>query len=373
MKVGFGVTVSAYGMQENKLDGIGHYTQEIFRNLNRKLDARVPIIFGSNGANLFEDISVYRLGNYKYQALKSAVTPLAFSGSESLSKLIDIFHATDHYTPRFRGVPVVATLMDAIPLSHPQWARSRGRKLKNWLWRKSGHWADHVITISEYSRQQISHYFHIPESRITVTPLGVDERYFERIDAATSSLVAKKHELPENFFLVIGTLQPRKNVERIVLAHKALPDSIRAQYPLIIVGHQGWGCEALVAELQGCSPKGPVQWLRNVNDFDKRVMLQRATALVFPSLLEGFGLPVLEAFASQTPVVTSNTSSLHEVAADAAWQVNPLDVKAIAEAMVTLAREQTVASELVVKGLSRARLFTWASCADKTLDAYKKL
>jgi alpha-1,3-rhamnosyl/mannosyltransferase len=102
-------------------------------------------------------------------------------------------------------------------------------------------------------------------------------------------------------------------------------------------------------------------------------MLQRATALVFPSLLEGFGLPVLEAFASQTPVVTSNTSSLHEVAADAAWQVNPLDVNANAEAMVTLAREQTVVSELVVKGLSRARLFTWASCADKTLDAYKKL
>jgi alpha-1,3-rhamnosyl/mannosyltransferase len=373
MKVGFGVTVCAHGVQEKRLDGIGHYTQEIFRNLNGKLDARVPVIFGSWGANLFEEIPVCRLGDYKPQALRSALTPLAFSGSKRLSKLVDIFHATDHYTPRFRGVPVVATLMDAIPLSHPQWARSRGRKLKNWLWCKSGHWADHVITISEYSRQQVSFHFNIPESRITVTPLGVDERYFERIDAVTSSLVAQRYGLPENFFLVIGTLQPRKNVERIVLAHKALPDVIREQCPLIIVGHQGWGCEDLVAELRASTARSPVRWLRNVNDFDKRVMLQRATALVFTSLLEGFGLPVLEGFASQTPVITSNSSSLPEVAADAAWQVNPLDVNAISEAMVTLAREQAVARGLVRKGLSRARLFTWSSCADKTLDAYKNL
>lgn len=373
MRVGLGVTVCAHGVQEKKLDGIGHYTQEIFRNLEGKLDARVPVIFGSCGADLFEEIPVCRLGDYKLEVIKSALTPLAFSGSERLSKHVDIFHATDHHTPRLRGVPVVATLMDAIPLSHPQWARSRGRKLKNWLWRKSGHWADHVITISEYSRQQVSLHFNIPENRITVTPLGVDERYFERIDAGASNLVAQRHNLPENFFLVIGTLQPRKNVERIVLAHKALPEAIRAQCPLIIVGHQGWGCEDLVAELKACTARGPVRWLRNVNDFDKRAMLQRATALVFPSLLEGFGLPILEGFASQTPVITSNSSSLPEVAADAAWLVNPLDVKALTEAMVTLAQEQSVVSDLVARGLTRARLFTWASCANKTLDAYKKL
>jgi alpha-1,3-rhamnosyl/mannosyltransferase len=371
MKVGFGVTVCAYGLQLKKLDGIGHYTQEIFRNLNGKLDAQVPVIFGLNGANLFEDISVCRISSYKYQAVKSAVTPFAFSGAGKLSKLVDIFHATDHYTPRFRGVPVVATLMDAIPLSHPQWASQCGRQIKNWFWRKSGHWADHVITISEYSRQQIAHHFNISENRISVTHLGVNDNYFERIDAATSNLVAKKHDLPENFFLFIGTLQPRKNVERIVLAHKALPSSIRNQYPLIIVGHRGWGCEALVAELKNSRARDPVQWLRNVNDFDKRVMLQRATALVFPSLLEGFGLPVLEGFASQTPVITSNGSSLPEVAADAAWLVNPIDVNSIADAMATLAREQSVVRELVQKGVSRARLFTWASCAEKTFEAYK--
>jgi len=371
MKVGFGVTVCAYGLQLKKLDGIGHYTQEIFRNLNGKLDAQVPVIFGLNGANLFEDISVCRISSYKYQAVKSAVTPFAFSGAGKLSKLVDIFHATDHYTPRFRGVPVVATLMDAIPLSHPQWASQCGRQIKNWFWRKSGHWADHVITISEYSRQQIAHHFNISENRISVTHLGVNDSYFERIDAATSNLVAKKHDLPENFFLFIGTLQPRKNVERIVLAHKALPSSIRNQYPLIIVGHRGWGCEALVAELKNSRARDPVQWLRNVNDFDKRVMLQRATALVFPSLLEGFGLPVLEGFASQTPVITSNGSSLPEVAADAAWLVNPIDVNSIADAMATLAREQSVVRELVQKGVSRARLFTWASCAEKTFEAYK--
>lgn len=371
MRVGFGVTVCAYGMQINQLDGIGHYTQEIYRSLKGKLEAQYPVIFGPNGDNQFEDEQVRRLGTYKYQAVKSAMLPLAFSGAAELSKHIDIFHATDHYTPRLRGIPVVATLMDAIPLSHPQWASQRTRKLKNWIWRRSGQWADHVITISEYSRQQISHYFNIPESRISVTQLGVDARYFERIDANTVNLVVQKFNLPESFFLFIGTLQPRKNVERIVLAHKALPDSIRKQHPLIVVGRQGWGCDGLVHELTSHSTTGAVRWLRNVNDLEKRVMLQYATALVFPSLLEGFGLPVLEGFASQTPVITSNSSSLSEVAADAAWKVNPTDVNAITEALATLAREQAVSQELVAKGLSRARLYTWESCANKTLQAYE--
>jgi alpha-1,3-rhamnosyl/mannosyltransferase len=262
--------------------------------------------------------------------------------------------------------------MDAIPLSHPQWVGGNFRKQKNWLWRKSAHWADHIITLSEFSKTEISNHFKISESHISVTPLGVDERYFERLKGEDVDSVVARHNLPDNFFLFVGTFQPRKNLERLISAHEALPSKIREVFPLILVGHSGWGCADLLARLGNYFENGgAVRWLKNVNDLEKRVMMQRATALVFPSLLEGFGLPVLEGFASQTPVICSNTSSLPEVAADAAWLVNPLSQNELTEAMLTLAQTPQVAHEWVAKGLIRARNMSWENCVNKTFQVYE--
>ena len=168
--------------------------------------------------------------------------------------------------------------------------------------------------------------------------------------------------------------QPRKNLERLISAHEALPSKIRQEFPLILVGRSGWGCDNLLARLGNYTAEGgSVRWLQNVDDLEKRVMMQRATALVFPSLLEGFGLPVLEGFASQTPVICSNTSSLPEVAADAAWLVDPLSQNALTEAMLTLAQAPQVADEWVAKGLIRARKMSWDACAAKTFKVYERV
>ncbi len=367
-----GATVWAKGVQSGHLDGIGHYTQELFRRI-RILETDqplLPVVFGEAGSDLVDGLHVKRLPRYSVCALTSAISGTGFAGTRKLRNSIDLFHATDHLTPKLSSIPVVATLMDAIPLSHPQWASQRARILKNWLWRKSGHWADHVITISEFSKAEISRHFAIPENRISVTPLGVDKRYFERIAFAESERCARAMNLPERFFLFVGTFQPRKNIDRIIDAHEFLPPNLRKSFPLVIVGHSGWGSEALVSRLDACGHGGEVRWLQRVDDLAKRVLMQRATALVFPSLLEGFGLPVLEGFASQTPVITSKTSSLPEVAGDAAWLVDPLDVGAIAEAMATLAREEAVRGDFIEKGLDRARSFTWDACARRTEEVY---
>ncbi|WP_090138261.1 glycosyltransferase family 1 protein [Limnohabitans sp. DM1] len=373
MKVGFGTTVWGRGLANHQLDGIGYYTQEVFRRLDLDHVQLRPVVFGNAGAEQIDGHQTIRLGRYSISAALAAVTDVPFAGSSLLAKHVDIFHATDHYTPKLKGVPVVATLMDAIPLSHPQWVSSRLRGLKNWLWRTSGHWADQVITISDFSRTEVAKHFRIPESRITVTPLGVDDRYFERLSGDAAEAVLGKYGVPDRFFVFVGTLQPRKNVERIVQAHEALPAALRAQCPLLIVGRNGWGCDDLVAKLNACTADGPVRWLQSVNDFEKRVLMQRSTALVFPSLFEGFGLPVLEGFASQTPVITSNSTSLPEVAADAAWMLDPLDVHAMADAMATLATDQALARDFAAKGLARARAFTWDACAAQTLKVYERV
>jgi glycosyltransferase involved in cell wall biosynthesis len=375
MRVGLGTTRWAVGIQSGHLDGIGHYTREMFAHL---LDSPsgidlVPMVFGNAGSQVVDNIAVMRLPRYSTSAIWSASSGTGFPGVRSLQNNIDLFHATDHLTPKLTGVPVVATLMDAIPLSHPHWASQHARVLKNWLWKKTGHWADHVVTISEYSKNEISRWFDIAEQNISVTPLGVDARYFERVTDTDAVRYTSNMQLPESFFLFVGTLQPRKNVERIIDAHEQLPPQLRKSFPLLIVGQNGWGSEALVARIKAYGNNGTVRWLQHVDDLAKRLLMQRATALVFPSLLEGFGLPVLEGFASQTPVITSNTSSLPEVSGNAAWMVDPYDVSAITEAMTILAREEDVRRDFIAKGLERARTFTWEACARETEAVYARV
>lgn len=375
MRVGIGSTVWSRGVASDRLDGIGHYTKDLYKHMRSSAEVAqlLPFVFGLSGSCEIDGVGLTRLPSYKAAALWSSVTGNSFPSVGQLKGLIDIFHATDHFTPRFDHIPVVATLMDAIPLSHPQWASQGGRALKNWIWRKSGNWADRVITISEFSRGEIAHHFGIPETRISITSLGVDERYFLRLPSETIQNTARTFSLPGRYFLFVGTLQPRKNVERLLDAHERLPPEVRKDFPLVIVGHNGWGVNRLIDRLRAQDPHGPVRWLQNVDDLTKRQLMQGATALVFPSLLEGFGLPVLEGFASETPVITSNTTSLPEVAGDAAWQVDPMSVAGIAEAMVTLAREENMRLDLVARGRDRARLFTWARCAEETVAVYRRV
>jgi alpha-1,3-rhamnosyl/mannosyltransferase len=414
MKLGLGVTVLARGLRSGHLDGIGHYTQEMFDHIaqsTQNIEIK-PVAFGDAGVEELGTLTIKRLPRYSVSSVCSALSGLNFLNTKAWQREIDIFHATDHCTPRLSQVPVVATLMDAIPLSHPQWVNKRGRQAKNWLWRQTGQWADHVITISEFSKKEISHHFKIDEQKISVIPLGVDGRYFERLSQEVIDRQSAALGLPERFFLFIGTLQPRKNIDRMIVAHEALPLALRQAFPLIIVGRNGWGSQELVNRLNAYGSHGLVgssrspdsdgfgrsrslddsgrssgssvsisssgstnlvRWLQNVDDFSKRVMLQKATALVFPSLIEGFGLPVLEGFASQTPVITSNCSSLPEVAGDAAWLVDPYNVAEMTEAMATLARDESVGQGFVTKGLARARTFTWQTCAQKTIKVYEQV
>lgn len=352
-------------------DGIDHYTQELYARL--PVRDRLPVAFGAVAHSTLSRVELTRWPDYRWAGMSSALTGLPFLVGDDLSGRADLFHAPDHFIPKLRDVPVVATLHDAVPVSHPHWTSSGMRRLKNWLWLRSSQWAQHIITISEFSRGEIAHHFRIEEDKISVTPLGVDERYFERLCGEEAEQAVAGLSLPERFFMFVGTFQPRKNIERIVDAHEALPTALRKAVPLLIVGRNGWGADELVARLRAYGPDGDVRWLQNVGDVAKRVMMQRATALVFPSLLEGFGLPVLEGFASQTPVITSNVTSLPEVAGNAAWLVDPYSVPAMTEAMVTLAREDAVGRDLVAKGLVRARQFTWDACARQTVQVYEQV
>lgn len=373
MRIALGATALANGIVNNRLDGIAYYTQEILQVLRNKYHTGIPIVYSNAGVANLERAAVKQYPPYPLLCAASALSGLSFPGNSELASIADLFHSPDHHVPRLRGIPVVATLMDAVPLSHPQWTNQSLRTLKNHLWKRSTGWAQHIITISEYSRQEIVRHFGIPESRITAIPLGVDDRFYERLDTATMAAINEKFSLPERFFVFIGTLQPRKNVERIIQAHEQLPARLQKEVPLLIVGRNGAGTEQLAKRLQDSGPSDKIRWLRNVNDTEKRAILQSATAMVFPSLCEGFGLPVLEGFASQIPVITSNTTSLPEVSGGAAIEINPTDTRALAEAMAEVATNTALCASLITKGLEQARQFSWDGCVQQTVDIYRQV
>ena len=397
MRVGFGVTALCKGLAGGGSDGIGNYTLEMLRQFGVRDDlSLVPFAFGQAvaGEVLSElnhaapsapalktkrsaadsaDRSGITLGRYPLNAAWSAATSLNFFGINRLNQKVDLIHATDHYAPKCAPVPLVATLMDAIPLSHPHWSRGNHRGLKNALWIRAANWADQIITISEYSKLELAKWTGISPNKISVIPLGVDKRWFREVPAAEFAQVRARYALPERFFISVGTLQPRKNIEGAILAHRSMPLAERQRVPLVIVGRAGWKCEAVLKMIDEDTSSGAVRWLQHVPEADLLAVVKSASALVFASLAEGFGLPVLEAFAAQVPVVTSNTTSLPEVTGDAALTVNPLDVAALSAAMTRVIGDEALANDLKQRGLLRAQSFNWQACAAATVGVYQEV
>ncbi len=372
MRIGFGVTALCNGLSGGGLDGIGNYTREIMKRIIASPEVELtPFSFRANIlSKMGEGV---QLGRYSVNTAWSVATGLNFYGISDLVKRIDLIHATDHYVPRCKPAPLVATLMDAIPLSHPQWLRSEFRGVKNFLWKRAANWADEVITISEYSKVELSKWAGIALDKITVIPLAVDERWYRVVGNDEFARVKSQYQLPETFFVSIGTLQPRKNVESTIRAHRALSSVERIRTPLIIIGRAGWKCEQTLKMIEEDSASGTVRWLKHVPDADLLPVIKLASALLFPSLGEGFGLPVLEAFAASVPVITSNTTSLPEVANNAAILLNPLDIDEISSAMKQALEDADLMQKLKAQGLARARGFTWEICAKETIKVYEKM
>jgi alpha-1,3-rhamnosyl/mannosyltransferase len=387
IKVGFGVSALAKGLAGGGIDGIGNYTLEMLRRLEGISNGSVsdtdtlyaapirlfPFAFGSEVPSSLTEVPGVSLGRYSLSAAFSVFTGLSSPGINTFGKQVDLIHATDHYVPKCSLVPVVATLMDAIPLSHPHWLRDDLRGLKNALWKRAAGWADAVITISEYSKIELSKWCDISLDRITVIPLAVDERWYNDVASVRQAGIREKYKLPQSYFVSVGTLQPRKNLAAVIQAHRSLTPAERLRCPLVIVGRAGWKCEDVLALIEEESASGSVRWLQHVPADDLLPVVKMARGMLFPSLAEGFGLPVLEAFAAQVPVITSTTTSLPEVAGDAALSIDPSDINAMSNAMRQLIENDVLHADLVQRGFARAKQFTWDTCATSTLALYNRV
>lgn len=356
-------------------DGIGTYTREIERAL---------VAAGASICRIGSPMRVgLRLRRPEYASASFAL-PLPWLAAASswlrvpvalpatVERKIDVYHATDLVVPRLAHTPVVATVYDAIPLSRPEWTNPRLRRLKNALLKDWVRRADLVIAISEAAVPELIEQYRIPRARIRVVPLGVGEDWFEPPDAARVERTLRKYALERGYFLHVGTLQPRKNLDSLISAYERLPHAVRSQRQLVLVGKYGWNAEALCARLEALRAGGRVLWLDYVEDIELRALYAGSGAFIYPSLAEGFGLPVLEAFATGLRVVASDLPSLREVGGSHARYVSPRDVDSIGEAMVGLHQTHEDVDASTTRR-AHAKRFDWATCASRTLEVYREL
>lgn len=363
------------------MDGIGVYAKNLWetfgtidQNDTLKMQAAT---FGhcktSEQANNLLGEIIHLPSSYPIQSARSIISGKSFPGTEMLEKEIDLFFAPDHHIPKLNHTPVVATIMDAYPLIYPKLVSRKLRRFKNMAFKHASQWADHIITISEYSKQDIAQYFDIPEEKISVVPLGVNRAFFGEVSEKEKEAVCQKFGLREDFFIFVGTIQPRKNLSRLIEAYESLPLTLRQKHPLVIIGHYGWGEEVLNKKLDALSNHDTIHRLENITDKELYALLQSALAMVYPSLYEGFGLPILEGFASRIPVITSSTTSIPEVAGEAVCYVDPLNSADIAAKMQEVVQDKSLRKTMVQEGWQRVKHFSWEKSAEEHLKVFRRI
>lgn len=373
MNIGFGTTMLSKGLSANRLDGLGVYSKFILNEF-KKSKHKVSTYRFYTKENIVSNHTILKSNlPYSIHSGLSALLGYPFGNFSEIEKKLDLFFAPDHHIPYMKTIPVVATVMDIIPFIHPQWASPRLRRVKNYAFKKAILSADHIITVSQYSKNEIIKYFNIDKCKVSVVMLGVDKKYFIRINEDTKLTVLKRYNLEKNFFIFVGTLQPRKNIMKIIEAFESLPVSIKERNHLIIVGQNGWKTDELIIKLHHLQKSGYGRWLNYVPDDQLLSLLQSAIALVYPSLYEGFGLPIVEAFASNCPVISSNTTSIPEVAGDAAILVDPNSIDQISSAMYKISTNSELRTELISKGQKQVKKFTWSKSAQVHLDILQKV
>lgn len=287
---------------------------------------------------------------------------------------VDVFHGMDHV-----GIPLVGrscryvvTVHDVIPLILPETFTPRHRLVVRLALARVRRKADRVVVPSHAVKRDVVRRVGLPEDRVVVTHEGCEPRFRPVRSGAARRDVAARYGLPPRYVLAVGTLEPRKNLTTLLEAFARLrrDGEVDADLRLVLAGARGWLEEPIFATVRSLGLEDAVRFTGFVDDDDLPAVYSGAALFAFPSLYEGFGLPLLEAMACGVPVVTSNISSLPEVAGDAAVLVDPRDEQGLAAAIARLLRDEALRGRLREAGLARARQFSWEATARRTLDAY---
>jgi len=362
------------------LTGIGRYTYELAQAL--AMNDQVVSLRFLRGARLCESISEpvqvpNSLGGIASLLQKNRVAvelyrhTMSYLKAQTLNGKEDhVYHGPNFYLPNFRGKSAV-TIHDLSTFlwssCHPP-ERVRYMQAEIELSLKR---ASILITDSEFTRKEVARHFNWPLKRIHAISLASSSEFYPHPYAALFPVLEMYGLSANGYCLFAGTIEPRKNIDSLLDAYALLPSAVRKKWPLVLAGYKGWKSEKLHARIANAQRNGWVRYIGFVPSDHLPALFAGARLFAFPSLYEGFGLPVLEAMASAVPVVCSNSSSLPEVVGDAAAMCDALDVHNLVRLLLVGLEDEEWRSHAIAKGLARAAGFSWSRCACETISAYR--
>lgn len=284
---------------------------------------------------------------------------------------VELFHATEHLLPPLNGVPTVLTVHDMIFKLFPEHQKPLNYWYLNATMPLYCRRASAIITVSESSKQDIVANYGVDPTKITVIYESAATEFAPALPTAVEEM-RRRYGLPERYLIHVGTIEPRKNLTRLIEALQTLRD-VGLTIPLVVVGGKGWLYDDFFRRLEELEVRDAVYFPGYVPSLELPVLYSGATMAVTPSLYEGFGLPVLEAMACGTPVVCSKTSSLPELGAEAAHYFDPHDIEEIAATIHQVWTDDNLQNDMRRRGKSQAAKFSWERAADETLSVYNKL
>lgn len=362
------------------LTGIGRYTYELINKLINIENVDVMMLNGTKISKKFAKSNINKKSKifpYKNTLKKIKLLITTYENTSSwfqsreIAKYPDyLYHSTNYSIPKNIGASV-STIHD---LSVFKWAhchpKERARfmqvQIVNALKR-----ASIIITDAEYNKNEIAEYFNYDVKKIVSVPLAAGEEFFPRSEEELSNILNENGLIYKKYLLYVGTVEPRKNIEFLLDVYDVLPEIIKRNFPLVIVGHEGWNSQSIHDKVKAAEQKGSVKYLGFASNEDLPLLYSGASIFIYPSLYEGFGLPVLEAMASGVPTICSNCASLPEVAGDAANMYDPTDIDGFKNGILQIIEDEAHKSQAISKGLIQSNLFSWQRCAEETLKVYQ--
>jgi glycosyltransferase involved in cell wall biosynthesis len=342
------------------LTGIGRYTLEVVRLLNVRHKCRLyaPLPLSHGLTDFQADV---RIGNIPIPGGRLLWTQ-TYLPYQIYQDQLDVFWGPNHRLPLWlpKSVARVVTIHDLVWKYAAQTMRFEGLLLEKLLMPKAVQMADLIMVDSHSTANDLLRTLPSSEEKIRVVHLGASQ--FGEVNA---EFELKELGLKQPYFLFVGTFEPRKNLARLLEAYSQLPQATRQETAMVLVGQNGWGGVHIPELVKQFGIEDQVKVFGYVSDQQLSALYQKARALCLPSLHEGFGLPIVEAFQYGTPVLTSNTSSMLEVAGEAALLVDPLSTHAIHDGLLELCNNQAVYEMLSQRAKDCAKVFTWQKTADE--------
>ncbi|MEK7547756.1 MAG: glycosyltransferase family 1 protein [Patescibacteria group bacterium] len=350
--------------------GKGWFTFYIIKNLLEQDQENHYLLYAQNKTPGFD-----KYKNAQIKVINSKGILWHYKTAKDIQKEeADIFIApTSYIIPVLlpKSIKTILVVHDLVAFFYPRAHNKKAAFIERFLLKTALKKAQKVIAVSKNTKNDIIQKFNYEKNKINVVYCSASDD-FKPIETGTLKSFVKKTNLPANFFLSVGTLEPRKNYVNLVKAFAAV-NKRYPNYHLIIVGNNGWNYEQIYEEIKINYLQKKVHILGYLSGKSLNNLYNLAKGFVFPSLYEGFGIPPLEAMKCGCPVITSNTSSLPEVVGDSAILVNPQSVPEIAKAIVSLIEDKNLCNELRKKGLKQAKKFSWVKSACKLLKVIEQL